>query len=397
MPQTAPFFDVIVLGMGAMGVSATYQLAKRGVRVLAIDQYDPPHRLGSSHGETRMTRIACGEGSIYTRLAQRSHEIWRQIEGELGPGAEGSLLVQNGMILVAAADAAGHGQKGFLNSTVFAALEAEIPFEVLDAAEIRNRHPFFAAQGSERAYVDRFGGFVRPEACVAAQLGLARKHGATMHVGETVLSFEQVGGEVRVTTDKGSYAAGHLIIAAGAWMPTVLGSEYRSAFKVTRQVMFWFAPEPGADLEKFRADRFPVFVWLFSPTEGVYGFPALGTAQDGIKIATEYDLETTPDDVDWSVSEREKQEMYERFIRPRLRGISNRCVRAEVCLYTVFAEDQGFLIDRHPAMDRVLVASACSGHGFKHSPAIGELLAKMALDEAHEDIGMLGFAGRGSS
>jgi sarcosine oxidase len=177
-------------------------------------------------------------------------------------------------------------------------------------------------------------------------------------------------------------------------MPTLLGPQYRSLFKVTRQVMFWFAPEREDDLETFRADRLPVFVWLFSKTEGVYGFPALGTAQDGIKIATEYDLETTPDDVDWSVGEREKQDMYERFIRPRLRGISSRCARAEVCLYTVFAEDQGFLIDRHPAMDRVLVASPCSGHGFKHSPAIGELLAQMALGDAHQDIRMLGFAGR---
>jgi glycine/D-amino acid oxidase-like deaminating enzyme len=156
-------YDAIVLGMGAMGAAATYQLAKRGARVLGIDQYDPPHRQGSSHGETRITQIACGEGEEYAPFARRSHEIWQDIERELGTGP-GALLTQNGFILISGPKGArGHGISGFLQRTFEIAANVGIRAERLSAPDIRSRFPAFAVPDDEIAYHDKVSGFVRPE------------------------------------------------------------------------------------------------------------------------------------------------------------------------------------------------------------------------------------------
>ena len=385
MPQA---FDVIVLGTGAMGASATYQLAKRGVRVLGIDQYDPPHTLGSTHGETRITRIACGEGEIYTRLARRSHEIWPEIERERAQGSEGSLMTSNGLIVIAGPAAAKrHGNARFLENTADNARKAGVAWESLNAEQIRSRYPAFRVNDDEKAYLDHVSGFLRPEACVTAQLSLARKHGAVTHVNETVKDFEAVGGGVEVRTNKATYAARRLIITAGAWLPHLLKSDNGSPFVIQRQVLYWFAPHSEEDLASFKQERFPVFIWLVPDRPLViYGFPALGGMADGIKIAAEEnESSTTLSSVNRTVSDREKTEMYETYIRPFFPGLSSGCVRAEVCLYTK-VKDGRFIIDRHPSMDNVIIASPCSGHGFKHSPAIGELLAQMALEQSHIDI-----------
>src|SRR5215471_8130872 len=153
-------YDAIVLGLGAMGAAATYQLARRGARVLGLDQYTPPHEFGSSHGETRITRIACGEGADYAAFAQRSHEIWRELEAELGV----ELLTQNGFLAITGTGerAANHGVSRFLDATVAAAKAAHVPYELLDTAAIRRRFPAFNVADGDAAYHDSVGGFVRP-------------------------------------------------------------------------------------------------------------------------------------------------------------------------------------------------------------------------------------------
>src|SRR5499427_8430612 len=154
-------YDAIVLGLGAMGSAATYQLARRGAKVLSIDQYAPPHELGSSHGETRITRIACGEGPEYAAFARRSHEIWRELEAELGV----ELLTQNGFLAITGTGerAANHGVSKFLDATVAAAKASGVAYELLDAAAIRQRYPAFGVADGDQAYHDAVGGFVRPE------------------------------------------------------------------------------------------------------------------------------------------------------------------------------------------------------------------------------------------
>jgi len=372
MPDT---YDAIVLGLGAMGAAATYQLARRGAKVLGIDQYSPPHELGSTHGETRITRVACGEGPEYTAFAARSHEIWRELEAETGL----ELLTQNGFLAISGGGdrSSNHGVADFLGGTVAAAKAAGIGHEILDAAAMRRRYPAFGVADGDTAYHDSVGGFVRPEECITAQLRMATRFGATLGLGERVVAFDQADGVVTVRTEKGTYRARQLIVSAGAWLPGLLGPALSGSFMVTRQVLYWFRARSEAAHADFAPERFPVYIWQLPRHQSIYGFPALGGIEDGVKLATEqYDVATTPQSVSRTVDADETREMYETYVEPFFPGLSPVCVRRKVCMYT-WVDKARFIIDRHPALDRVIVASPCSGHGFKHSAGIGELLAEM--------------------
>lgn len=380
MPDTV---DAIVLGLGAMGAAATYQLAKRGARVLGIDQYDPPHAFGSSHGDTRITRIACGEGPEYSAFAARSHEIWRALEAETGV----ELLTQNGLLVLAGPGerAPSHGVPRFLAATIDAADKAGLAYERLDGAALRRRYPALATGDGDEAYFDAVSGFVRPEACIRVQLERARALGAMLRTGERVLDFAPDGAGVRVTTGQGSYAARQLVLAMGAWLPAVLPPSLAAGFRVTRQVLYWFRARDAAAHAAFGPGRFPVYIWQVPRPQVIYGFPATGGIDEGVKIATEQEIvATTADTVDRTVGEAETRAMYETYVAPFLPGLSPRCVKSKVCLYTQ-VERARFVIDRLPGQDNIVVASPCSGHGFKHSAAIGELLAAMVLDGARPD------------
>jgi sarcosine oxidase len=364
--DVSPRYDALIVGLGAMGSAALYQLARRGAKVLGIDRYDPPHDRGSSHGDTRITRLAIGEGAHYTPLVKRSHEIWRGIEAETGA----DLLTQcGGLVISSEAKTSFTHVPAFFENTVAAAIQHGIPHERLDTAELRRRFPQFAIRDGETGYCEPSAGFVRPEACIAAQLELARALGAETHTGETVLSLD----DGAVTTDRGLYRADAIILAAGAWLPGLLDGRTAQPFKVHRQVLCWFeAPE------EFR--QLPVFIWeLQQGGQGLYGFPALDDS--GVKIATEqYGESFDPDDASRAVSGEEIATMFARFVAPNFPALSGRCTKATSCLYTVTPDFQ-FVVDRHPAMKHVIVASPCSGHGFKHSAAIGEALAALALGE----------------
>ena len=187
--------DAIVLGLGAMGSAALYQLAKRGGKVLGIDRYSPPHALGSSHGDTRITRQAIGEGEQYTPLVLRSNEIWREIEGRT---AAALLTVTGGLVISSAAPRALCHVPGFFDNTVAAARKFGIEHELLDAAQVRARFPQFAVRDNEFAYFEPGAGFLRPETCLAAQLSLAEVHGAAIRREEQVLRFSETGSGVKV-------------------------------------------------------------------------------------------------------------------------------------------------------------------------------------------------------
>jgi sarcosine oxidase len=210
-------FDVIVVGLGAMGSAAVYQLAKRGVKVLGIDRYNPPHAYGSTHGETRITRLAIGEGLEYVPLVMRSHEIWREIESETNY----ELLVQCGGLIIAKRNGAGthHGKHQFLKRTIAAAQQFDIEHETLTADEIKARFPQFNLEGDEEGYYERAAGFVMPERCVQAQLELAQQRGASVKTNERVLSYDvDSNGSITVKTDKRVYNAQRLIISAGSYI-----------------------------------------------------------------------------------------------------------------------------------------------------------------------------------
>lgn len=376
-------YQTIVLGMGATGSATVYQLAKNGNRVLGIDRFSPPHAHGSSHGDTRITRLAIGEGAQYTPLAIRSHEIWRELERETGA----ELLTTNGGLVLSskARTSRSHSDQFFAN-TIAAAQQHGIPHELWDARQIRRRFPQFNVANDESGYFEPSAGFLRPEECVRVQLALAAQHGAELHRNEWVSGFDAADNGVTVTTDRDCYAADQLIVAAGPWLSDLVGPAISQWLKVYRQVLLWYAIE--GSVTPFLPEHFPVFIWeLQGKRQGVYGFPALDGAQGGLKIATEqYDCETSPDAVERRVSAAEIRTTFNEYVAPYVAGLRATCVKSATCLYTL-APDFGFVIDALPGAARVTVASPCSGHGFKHSAAIGEALAQRVIDgESRQDL-----------
>jgi sarcosine oxidase len=370
-------FDTIVVGLGAMGSAAVYQLAKRGIKVLGVDRLSPPHANGSSHGESRIIRQAIGEGEQYVPLVLRSYELWRELEKQTGTEL---LTITGGLTMESQkSEAVMHGRRDFLDQAIRCAEKFHIRHEILETVDIRKRYPQFAVT-DERAYLEYETGFLRPELCIEAQLDLARKHGAAVQTDEIVVAIESDGPSgLRVKTSRGAYSAEKLVIAAGPWIARFLPPSYAHLFKVYRQVMYWFDIREDCR-SSFAPPGLPIFIWLFAKGGefGFYGVPPL----DGktIKIATEQFTATTdPDHMQRAVSSEEKQSMYKDYVQNRLPGISDRCGAAASCLYTV-TPDSNFVIDVHPDNDRIVIVSPCSGHGFKHSAAIGEALAEQVID-----------------
>ena len=368
-------FDAIVLGLGAMGSAATYQLASRGAYVLGIDQFKPPHELGSTHGETRITRIACGEGPEYSPFAKRSHEIWRDLESRTGR----DLFTQNGLLVISGKGqrAPGHENPEFLKTTVEAAEAAKVRYEMLDGKTIRERFPAFNVNEDDQAYFDEVSGFVQPESCVEAQLQLAAAWGAVLRFYEKVLKFEPDGDGVQVTTGVSTYRANKIIITAGPWINEVVGLDRQ--FSITRQVLYWFGLKKQTQYAEFLPERFPVFIWQLPAPQSIYGFPLLGHPEQGVKIATEqYVDSTTPDTVRRSVSPDEITAMFRAYVGPFFPALDEKCVKAKVCLYTC-VKDARFIIDHHPGMKNVIIASPCWGMGSNIPPPSEKPLPRWRL------------------
>jgi sarcosine oxidase len=375
--------DVIVLGLGAMGSATCLQLAARGASVIGIDRYAPPHPYGSTHGDTRITRVAIGEGPEYVPLVRRSHALWREIEQQAGVAL---LTVTGGLVLAPAGSE-------FLAQTRASAIHYGIAHEDVAAGELAQRFPMFAADAQTEGYYEPEAGYVRPEAAVRAQLELARRHGARLQLGETVERW--VAGEegIRVHTAGGAYDADRLVLCAGPWI-TELFPEGRDMFAVHRQLMYWFPIRQGYE----RLRDMPVFVWDlggeaegFVHLDGFYGFPAVDGPAGGVKVATEsYEATTKPDGGQHPATREEIGDMYRRCIGPYLPWLGPDAVRTVSCLYTN-TRGSRFVIDRHPEHERVIVVSACSGHGFKHSPAIGEAVAQR-VTSGRSDIDLSPFS-----
>jgi sarcosine oxidase len=364
-------YHTIVLGLGAIGSAAAHHLAKLGSHVLGLDQFAPPHAFGSSHGDTRITRLAIGEGTDLTPLALRSHALWRGLEQETGARL---LTVCGGLVISTRTQKfVSRGVTQFFANTLAAAQQHGIPHELLDANQIRRRFPQFAVRDYEEGYFEPQAGFLAVEACVRAQLARARRLGADIRVDENVLGFAASADAVTVDTDKSSYRADRLLVAAGAWLPQLIGPPVANLFRVTRQVMHWF--EIATSAETFSPGACPVFIWeLADRPQGIYGIPAID-APGGVKVATELAHVVDPDSVDRAVAPDEAAAVYADYVAPYLPGLGPRAVRSAVCLYTE-APGGRFVIDSLPEHPRVMFASACSGHGFKHSAALGEALAQ---------------------
>lgn len=273
----------------------------------------------------------------------------------------------------------GNGSSSFLLDTINAALAFGIPHQLLSTDEVHKLHPQFRLTADEVGYFEPGAGFLRPEACLEAQIMQAKKLGAIVYTWETVWEIKPAKGVVEVKTNKASYSVAKVILTAGPWIAKLLPPEYAGHFRIYRQTLCWFALQENR--ERYAPEHFPVFIWITGHRvqDMLYGFPAIDGPEEGLKVATErYDNTVDPDAVPRDVSDQSVAEMYAQYIAPRLPDVSSRCLRSTTCLYTV-TPDAKFVIDYAGLSRDIIFASACSGHGFKHSPAVGEGLVQRTL------------------
>lgn len=363
---------MIVVGLGAMGSSAAMHLATRGVRVLGLEQFTPGHDKGSSHGDSRIIRQAYFEHPAYVPLIQQAYRLWAELEDRAGT----HLLTLTGGLLIGPADSA------TITGGLRSAQRWGLPHEMLDAATIRSRHPTFTPGDELVGLYEQRAGFVVPEEAVRAQIRVAARDGATLRFGERVVSWEPTGTGVRVSTETETFTAGHLVLAAGAWAPRLLGRP--TPLAVERQVMHWY--EPAGGTKPFAVGHHPVFVWEDSDGDQIYGFPALRGETDVKVTFFRRIVPTDPDHVDRTVHAAEIDELTH-ALEHKIPSLT-RHSRAATCLYTL-TPDHHFVVGPHPHRPHVTVAAGFSGHGFKFAPVIGHALADLATrGETDHDISL---------
>lgn len=358
----AKTYDVIIAGVGAMGSAACWRLAQRGLRVLGLERFAIPHRMGSSHGVNRIIRLAYFEHPAYVPLLLRAYELWRDTER-----AAGEQLLH----ITRALDVGRPGGR-----LVSGALEScrthNLPHEVFDAAETMRRFPAYNIPSDYVALVEPQGGFVACEAAVTAQAKLARHAGADIRECEPMIEWSPTADGVRVRTESGVYEAGSLILSSGAWIGEHL-PELRGKAVPERQALGWFETKQP---EFFTPERFPVSILETEDGHHPYQFPEWGVP--GFKIGLYNHLHERGRADALSREPNGKDEallrgVVERYF-PRAAG---KILDLQTCLFTN-TRDEHFVVDVLPATPQVVVASPCSGHGFKFASAMGEILADLA-------------------
>ncbi len=362
-------FDVIVVGLGGMGSAAAYHLAARGKKVLGLEQFSGAHNQGSSHGSSRIIRKAYHENPAYVPLVQRAYELWVRLEQD----ANAILLQLTGGLMI------GSSGSSVVEGTILSATEHHLPYQVLDAAALRRRFPVLNPRPTDMAVYEVEAGFLRPEAAVRAHLQLASRHGAELHFNETVQEWkaDSAGSHVRITTDRGAYKAANLVLAPGAWAPAVL-SQLGIPFEVRRHVMAWFQPL-GGSLSSFLPDQFPIYIWDVDGNHCFYGFPATDGPQGGIKVAMHSGGELcSPLTINREITDFDIEELRTQLAQfiPALNGPLTQAV---TCMYTM-TPDEHFVIAAHPEFSNVSIAAGFSGHGFKFTSVVGEILADLASE-----------------
>lgn len=355
-------YDVLVVGLGAMGSQTLAELARRGARVAGLDRFAPPHAEGSSHGRSRIIREAYFEDPVYVPLVQRAYARWTALEAE----TDARIFRRTGGLWY------GAPQGPLITGSLRSAERHRLPHERLDARAIRDRFPAHHVDDDWVGVLEPRAGLLDPERAIDAALTVARTHGATILPHTPVTGWEQRGQDVIVRTPTGPLHAGTVVLCGGMWMPE-LAEPLAPHLTIQRNVLYWFTA--ARHPEAFTPDRFPVFLGELTPDTMFYGFPDVG---DGVKVALHHHGPlTTAATVDRTVAAAEV-EAVRAILRDRLPWADGPLRTTAVCTYTNIG-DGHFLLDRHPHADRVWVASPCSGHGFKFSPAIGEVLADLAL------------------
>jgi sarcosine oxidase len=344
-----------------MGSAAAYHLARRGQRVIGIEQHTPGHGRGSSYGESRAIRLSYFEHESYVPLVRRAYEGWRELERATGQ----TILTVTGIL------EAGHAGSVIVDGSLEASRLHGIFHEVLDAREIMRRFPAFHLPSGWHAVLQPDGGILNPDRAIPLLVQGASQAGATIAVGTRVLDILPGPSAVELRLDGRTIEAGHVIVAAGAWLGTLV-PQMQKHLHVTRQVLGWFTPQ---NPELFTPQACPVFI-LDGLEDTCYGFPDF--AGTGVKVASHKAGETVPhpDALRCETDAADEQQMRS-CLAQFLSAANGALRRMSACMYTR-TPDEDFIIDRHPADARIVIASPCSGHGFKFASVIGEILADLA-------------------
>jgi sarcosine oxidase len=368
-------YDAIVVGVGGMGSAACFHLARRGLRTLGLERFDIPHTMGSSHGITRIIRLAYYEHPNYVPLLLRAFALWDELARQSG----NHLLEVTGTI-----DASAPDEEVFAGSLV-SCQQFALDHEILTSPQLSERYPAYRLPAEHLALFQPRGGFLLPERCITAHVRGALAAGAEIRARERVLAWEPLADGVCVVTERGTYEAGRLVLAAGAWMSTLV-PRFRDLAAPERQVLAWFAPLQPA---LFTPRRFPVFN-LLVPEGRFYGFPEYDVP--GFKIGLYHHREEIVDPDDFNREADAEDETPLRDATARYFPAANGPTMAlRTCMFTN-TPDEHFILDLLPGYPQVVVASPCSGHGFKFASVIGEILADLVQSgETGHDIAWLRF------
>ena len=373
-------WDVIVIGAGGVGSAAAMHLAKAGVRVLGIDQYQPAHDRGSSHGQTRIIRQAYFEHPSYVPLLTRAYELWDELE----QNSDRKLFHRTGLVELGPAD--GVVIPGVLRS----AKTYGLPIQSLSAAGVTQRWSGISGDRDWQAVIEENAGFLKVEACVQTHLDLAANYGGELMHNCRVHEWKTGPQSIAVTTDQGTQWAAHLVVAGGPWTQTLI-PELATHLKELRKHLYWFQPARSGFEE---TDGFPCF---FHETGNgfFYGFPSLNGS--GVKVARHSGGQSIDQPDSDSASEVDEtdvqdQQLVTDYVRQYLPGLGDRLLKRVKCYYTS-TPDEHFVIDHLPDQPNVTIVAGLSGHGFKFTSVLGEIASQLALgNRCTLDIGSFGVA-----
>ena len=361
-------FDVIVIGGGTMGTAAAWELGRRGLKGLVLEQFSHIHPFGAHGGRTRVIRHAYAEGPEYVPLVQRADQLWLELEEESGE----RVLVRSGGLELAAP---GHPHA---RSARASADLHNLPYEWLTPEEGRKRWPMVNIPDGWDVLFSPQAGFLYTDVALRTMAASARKRGIEIREQEPVIAWTADESGATVTTTLGTYHGGRLIITAGAWSSELLAG-LGLPIHVLRKTLWWF---DVTDPSLFSPDRFPVFV-ADSDEGEIYGFPI--DDYPGLKAADHSGGDrTTPTTVDRTARPNEAEHVA-RMVTRLFPAATDQIREQAVCLYTM-TPDGDFIMDRHPTIPGVVVGAGFSGHGFKFTTAVGEHLVALAMDPETQPI-----------
>jgi sarcosine oxidase len=356
--------DVIVAGLGGLGSSAAYQLARAGLKVTGLERFHRVHARGASHGESRGVWQAYFMGPSYVPYVQRAVAMWEELSAELGQ----TFFHRTGGICLGSPEAT------LVPAALASAQSCGLTHEYLSADDVRRRFPVFTPTDDEVAIYDPSAGYVRPEVVVGANLQLAERAGAQLHFEEQILDVTFLADGVRVRTAQDTYEADRIVLSAGCWTNDLI-PELQLPITVLRKTMAWFDPTEAP--ENYLPGRMPYWIWERAGAVG-YGHPAVDGSTGGVKAGIHSGGEPThPDEIDGLVR-ADELEVLRDFLRDALPSLPGRLLRSRVCMYDN-TPDMGFVIGQVPGNERAIIAAGTSGHAFKFVPAIGESITELVL------------------